>query len=388
MLICSAYLWLVDAIPDSVSGIHGENLSLTRGLPVTTQIRTQDGTVTSSGNMNTGSYQVSCKLFGLIPIKTVTVHIVEDTQIIPCGIPFGIYLQTKGVLVVDLSDLTQNQMTVESPASHILKAGDYITAVNGEKINKKEELQQKIAESQGNVVQLSVIRGEDTFVCELQPICNDAGTYQIGVWVRDDLAGIGTLTYVDAKGNFGALGHGITDVDAEGLVNMAQGTVYQAQILSIIRGEKGNPGELVGQIYYNRANRIGQITENTKDGIFGKLEGLPEVLQEAKAVEIGFKQEIETGPAQILATLQDTPQLYDIAITEVDLNPTESNKGICFSVTDEALIGETGGIIQGLSGAPILQNGKVIGAVTHVFVNDPTKGYGIFIETMLEEQEK
>lgn len=203
--------------------------------------------------------------------------------------------------------------------------------------------------------------------------------------MRDDLAGIGTLTYVEAAGRFGALGHGITDVDVEHLVSMQSATAYQAQILSIIRGEKGSPGELVGQIYYNHANEIGEITKNTKNGIFGRLEGLPDVLQEASAMEIGFKQEIETGPAQILVTLEDTRQLYDITITDVDLNPQESNKGIAFQVTDDALIEETGGIIQGMSGAPILQNGKVIGAVTHVFVDNPTKGYGIFIETMLEQ---
>ena len=127
------------------------------------------------------------------------------------------------------------------------------------------------------------------------------------------------------------------------------------------------------------------MTRNTRNGIFGRLEGLPDVLQEASAMEIGFKQEIETGPAQILVTLEDTRQLYDITITDVDLNPQESNKGIAFQVTDDALIEETGGIIQGMSGAPILQNGKVIGAVTHVFVDNPTKGYGIFIETMLEQ---
>ena len=151
------------------------------------------------------------------------------------------------------------------------------------------------------------------------------------------------------------------------------------------KGEKGSPGELVGQIYYTPANEIGEITKNTKNGIFGRLDGLPDLLQEASAMEIGFKQEIKTGSAQILVTLEDTRQLYDIMISDVDLNPQEANKGIAFQVADDTLIQETGGIIQGMSGAPILQNGKVIGAVTHVFVDNPTKGYGIFIETMLEQ---
>lgn len=385
MLICSAYLWLVDAIPDTISILRGEEVTLAEDLPVTTKLETVDGTISSSGNINGNSYEVSCRLFGIIPVKRVTVYIVKEAQVIPCGTPFGIYIHTDGVLVVDISDIVQNGITVESPAAHILKPGDYITAVNGTTVSEKEEVQQAVAQSSGEVMRLSVMREGEPLECELCPILNDTGNYQLGVWVRDDLAGIGTLTYVDADGRFGALGHGITDVDVERLVSMKSATAYQAEILSIIRGEKGSPGELVGQIYYTPANEIGEITKNTKNGIFGRLDGLPDLLQEASAMEIGFKQEIKTGPAQILVTLEDTRQLYDIMISDVDLNPQEANKGIAFQVVDDTLIQETGGIIQGMSGAPILQNGKVIGAVTHVFVDNPTKGYGIFIETMLEQ---
>ncbi len=385
MLICSAYLWLVDAIPDTISILRGEEVTLAEDLPVTTKLETVDGTISSSGNINGNSYEVSCRLFGIIPVKRVTVYIVKEAQVIPCGTPFGIYIHTDGVLVVDISDIVQNGITVESPAAHILKPGDYITAVNGTTVSEKEEVQQAVAQSSGEVMRLSVMREGEPLECELCPILNDTGNYQLGVWVRDDLAGIGTLTYVDADGRFGALGHGITDVDVERLVSMKSATAYQAEILSIIRGEKGSPGELVGQIYYTPANEIGEITKNTKNGIFGRLDGLPDLLQEASAMEIGFKQEIKTGSAQILVTLEDTRQLYDIIISDVDLNPQEANKGIAFQVADDTLIQETGGIIQGMSGAPILQNGKVIGAVTHVFVDNPTKGYGIFIETMLEQ---
>lgn len=385
LLICSAYLWLVDAIPDTISILRGEEVTLAEDLPVTTKLETVDGTISSSGNINGNSYEVSCRLFGIIPVKRVTVYIVKEAQVIPCGTPFGIYIHTDGVLVVDISDIVQNGITVESPAAHILKSGDYITAVNGTTVSEKEEVQQAVAQSSGEVMRLSVMREGEPLECELCPILNDTGNYQLGVWVRDDLAGIGTLTYVDADGRFGALGHGITDVDVERLVSMKSATAYQAEILSIIRGEKGSPGELVGQIYYTPANEIGEITKNTKNGIFGRLDALPDLLQEASAMEIGFKQEIKTGPAQILVTLEDTRQLYDIMISDVDLNPQEANKGIAFQVADDTLIQETGGIIQGMSGAPILQNGKVIGAVTHVFVDNPTKGYGIFIETMLEQ---
>lgn len=383
--LMSAYVWMLDEIPGTVCVSDGQPLNITEGLPVTSQIRSTDGIAVSAGMMTGGRYEVECKLFGLIPVKEVTVHIVEETEVIPCGIPFGIYIEMEGILVVELCDLEQNGISVESSAEHILKPGDYITAVNGAQVTAKEDLQRAVAESGGSVLQLTVVRGGEAFQCSVTPICTDSKIFQIGVWVRDDLAGIGTLTYIDGEGTFGALGHGITDTDVEHLISVLDGTVYQANILSVIRGEQGKPGELVGQIHYNQANRLGQITKNTKNGIFGQIENLPDSLADATSMEIGFKQEIENGPAQILATIDDQPELFDIEIMDVDLNPRESNKGIRFQVTDANLIRKTGGIIQGLSGAPILQNGKVVGAVTHVLVNDPCKGYGIFIETMIEQ---
>ena len=358
--LMSAYVWMLDEIPGTVCVSDGQPLNITEGLPVTSQIRSTDGIAVSAGMMTGGRYEVECKLFGLIPVKEVTVHIVEETEVIPCGIPFGIYIEMEGILVVELCDLEQNGISVESPAEHILKPGDYITAVNGAQVTAKEDLQRAVAESGGSVLQLTVVRGGEAFQCSVTPICTDRKIFQIGVWVRDDLAGIGTLTYIDGEGTFGALGHGITDTDVEHLISVLDGTVYQA-------------------------NRLGQITKNTKNGIFGQIENLPDSLADATSMEIGFKQEIENGPAQILATIDDQPELFDIEIMDVDLNPRESNKGIRFQVTDANLIRKTGGIIQGLSGAPILQNGKVIGAVTHVLVNDPCKGYGIFIETMIEQ---
>lgn len=380
-----AYAWMLDEIPGSVCIAYGEALDITEGLPVTSQIRSIKGTVASNGTIPSGSYEMECRLFGLIPVKDVTVHIVEDTEVIPCGIPFGIYIETEGVLVVEICDLEQNGIPLESPASHILKAGDYITAVNHTSIATKDELQEMVAQSKGAELELTVVRDDESFECKVTPVYTNNDRYQIGVWIRDDLAGIGTLTYIDGQGGFGALGHGITDMDVDHLVNILDGTAYQANILSIIRGEKGKPGELLGQIHYNQANRLGQITKNTNNGIFGSLESIPDSLKEAEPMKIGFKQEIETGQAQILVTIDQERELYDIEITKVDVNTQESNKGISFRVTDEELIQKTGGIIQGLSGAPILQNGKVIGAVTHVFVKDPCKGYGIFIETMIEQ---
>ena len=383
--LMSAYVWMLDEIPGTVCVSDGQPLNITEGLPVTSQIRSTDGIAVSAGMMTGGRYEVECKLFGLIPVKEVTVHIVEETEVIPCGIPFGIYIEMEGMQ----TGRKGNNVWCFSPMFDLKKPTillnshiDTVKPVNGW---RKEDLQRAVAESGGSVLQLTVVRGGEAFQCSVTPICTDRKIFQIGVWVRDDLAGIGTLTYIDGEGTFGALGHGITDTDVEHLISVLDGTVYQANILSVIRGEQGKPGELVGQIHYNQANRLGQITKNTKNGIFGQIENLPDSLADATSMEIGFKQEIENGPAQILATIDDQPELFDIEIMDVDLNPRESNKGIRFQVTDANLIRKTGGIIQGLSGAPILQNGKVIGAVTHVLVNDPCKGYGIFIETMIEQ---
>ena len=193
------------------------------------------------------------------------------------------------------------------------------------------------------------------------------------------------MTFVDEQGNFGALGHGINDVDTSLIMQLDSGTLYKTDIIAIKKGTKGDPGEMTGMIDYSDKNILGIITDNTEKGIFGSCNETMLSRIEAEPLTIGLKQEVEAGPAQILCTVDGEPAYYDIVIKEVHLDNSNVNKGIVLQVTDPELIALTGGIVQGMSGAPIIQNGKIVGAVTHVLINDATSGYGIFIENMLEQ---
>jgi len=377
---------VADYIPDSISVTRGDTVSIGGFLPVTRTVKSEDETVESFGNLGTaecGVYEMECRLLGVVPMGSVTVNIVEDTQVIPCGVPVGIYIETEGVYVVDVAEVEEANGSAVNPSRHILKAGDYIISVDGVTVSSKEELIASVRASGGKTLVLSVLRDGETIACEVTPVKNADGEYQIGVWVRDDMAGIGTLTYVTEDGNFGALGHSISDTDTGAQVEMKAGMVYVADILSIIKGTKGNPGELVGQIQYTQDQEIGTITENLSNGIFGVLDSLPDELSAAEPVSVGYKQEITEGAAEILVEIDGEIDSYEVEIESIDMNASEVNKSLLFYVTDEELIEKTGGIIQGMSGSPILQNGKIIGAVTHVFVSDPREGYGIFIEDML-----
>ncbi len=210
--------------------------------------------------------------------------------------------------------------------------------------------------------------------------------YKLGIWVRDNTQGIGTLTYVEEDGSYGALGHGISDTDTGELLDIAGGELYQAQIVVCpLKGTKGNPGELSGYIDYDDSKRIGTIDSNTQKGIFGSVGDGCMYKLPLTSMEVGYKQEVETGEAQILAELEGEVKAYQVNITDIYRDQADTNKAFAIQVTDPELLAATGGIVQGMSGSPIVQNGKLIGAVTHVFVQDSTKGYGIFIEKMLED---
>ena len=258
---------------------------------------------------------------------------------------------------------------------------DYILEINGKGISRKKELISEIEKCGGEEVELLVNRKGEEIPISLEPVFTQDEEYKLGIWVRDNTQGIGTLTYIDQEGKFGALGHGISDTDTGELLDVSGGELYQAQIISIIRGKQGTPGELSGYIEYEEDKKIGTIEKNTDIGIFGKLFSGMEPLGEK--VKIGYKQEVKEGKAQILMELEGEPEYYDIEITEIYGSQQDPNKSFQILVTDPALLAKTGGIVQGMSGSPILQDGKLIGAVTHVFVQDAAKGYGIFIENML-----
>lgn len=328
-----------------------------------------------------GSYSISCKLFGLIHMKEMAVDVVDEEQVVPCGMPVGIYVKTDGVMVIGTGTVTGSDGMNYEPADHLVQSGDYVKTVNEAVVESKEDLIEKINQSQGAPVVLGILREGEYIQLKLQPVKTAEEEYKLGIWVRDDLAGVGTLTYYNEEGSYGALGHPVSDMDTGLQVSVGEGTLYQAEIAGITKGEKGNPGEISGVITYSGQYRLGDVAENTEVGIYGSLEAPLQGFQEAYR-PTALKQDIKDGEATIISSVSGERKEYAVTISEIDYNSL--NKGILFQVTDPELLELTGGIIQGMSGSPILQDGKVIGAVTHVFVQDSTKGYGIFIENMLE----
>lgn len=329
------------------------------------------------------TYQMDLKLFGVLPYKNVDIEVIQDKMLIPSGIPIGIYVKTNGVLVVGIGEFEDGDGRKVSPAKYVLQKGDYILQVNGEDVENKKQFIRMIEESEGEDMVLSIKRNDEVTDVMVKPECNQNQDWKLGIWIRDNAQGIGTMTYEDTDRTFGALGHGINDVDTSMLMNLEEGILYKTEIVGITRGANGAPGELTGYIEYDTDNVIGEITENTTEGIFGMCDD--EVVEAAcyEPIPIALKQEIELGPAQIICSVTGQPEFYDVEIVEVDLERDNINRGIVVQVVDEKLLTLTGGIIQGMSGSPIIQNGKLVGAVTHVLVQDSTRGYGIFIEEML-----
>lgn len=380
------YRYLDRKIPDEIqvsrgSGEQAEDVTEVLSAPLVTF----EDAVTVSQD---GGYILPCKLLGYIPFKEVKVTPVDDQEVYVSGSTIGIYMETDGVLVIDTGEIQDQNGEIKEPAKNIVRQGDYIVSFNGQKISTKRELISDIAELDGNAVTLEVSREGESIPVSVTPVKDTKGDYKLGIWVRDDTQGIGTLTYVDQNGNYGALGHGISDIDTAQLLNIRKGALYKAQILAINKGTKGNPGELAGFIRYDDRNILGTIEVNSKNGIYGQFTQTAESGITLKKMPIAHKQEVKTGSAAILCSVDGQVKEYDAEIKRIDLNHEDTNKSFVIQITDEELLEATGGIVQGLSGSPVLQDGKVIGAVTHVFVQDSTSGYGIFIENMLRNTRK
>lgn len=329
------------------------------------------------------TYQMDLKLFGVLPYKNVDIEVIQDKMLIPSGIPIGIYVKTEGVLVVGIGEFENSGGETVSPARYVLQKGDYILKSNGEAVENKKHFISMVEASEGEDMILTIRRGGEITEVMLKAEENKMQEWKLGIWIRDNAQGIGTMTYEDADDTFGALGHGINDVDTSILMNLEEGVLYRTEIVGITRGAGGAPGELTGYIEYDSDNVIGEITENTVAGIFGVCDHTLLENTTFEPVPIALKQEIELGPAKIICSVSGEPEFYDVEIVEVNQEHENVNRGIVIRVVDEKLLMLTGGIIQGMSGSPIIQNGKLVGAVTHVLVNDSTKGYGIFIEEML-----
>lgn len=328
-----------------------------------------------------------------------------------CGRLTGIYEQTEGVLVVNTTEVTDEDGKKVNPADKKVKCGDYIMSVNGRTVADKEELSEAVndimkeydenldeslkdksnedkikSEINKRTVNIKFLRGGEEMSADIAPVRMDDGRYYMGIWVKDDLAGIGTITYYTKDGRFGALGHGIGDGTQSGnLLYANSGDLYSMKLTKIKKGKAGTPGEIGGVVYFGKKSHIGTLDCNSNLGIYGQLDSdeLSEYAAEDTYYQVADKDEIHTGSAQMISEISGKLEKYNLEITNIDKKATDTNKGMELKVTDERLIELSGGIVQGTSGSPIIQDGKIIGAVTHVFVDDPTGGYGICIDEML-----
>ncbi|MDR0983874.1 MAG: SpoIVB peptidase [Ruminococcus sp.] len=371
-------LYYANSLPDSFYVQKGTELTLNTRLNI---IPEKEKIVPSdiSNSNKISPKTVTLKLWGAIPLKEVEVMSVDTPVLMPGGSPFGIKLLMEGVMVIRLDDVDG----AASPARNSgIEVGDIIIRVNGQKVGSNNEIKAYIKHCNGEPIPVELKRNGDTKTLLLTPEYSVTGKrYEAGMWVRDSSAGVGTVTFYEpSTDSFGGLGHPVCDVDTGEIIPVSGGEVAQVEITGVVKGEKGIPGELSGRFTGNKS--IGKITKNNRYGIFGKLYDYD---SGSEPIPMALKQEIHEGAASIITTLDgENPKEYSIEIEKIDYKASESTKNMVIKITDSELLSKAGGIVQGMSGSPIIQDGKLIGAVTHVFVNNPAKGYGIFAENMYE----
>lgn len=367
VVILSFFMYCkIGKIPNTIFVRQGESPKLSRF------IKLKDKNVNYNfSNLPNNDKNINVSLLGFLPIKSVSVKAVPDIEVYPGGQPVGIKLKTKGVLVVGLSDIKSVEGKISSPAASAgIQIGDSILKINNKNIDSIVDISKIVNEQRNNKVSVVIERKGKLTEKSITPVKSSKDNkFKIGLWVRDSTAGVGTLTFYDSKsGKFAALGHPITDIDTGNILSVKEGEIVSADILSVKRGIKGEPGELKG-IFVDENIRLGNISKNTECGIFGKCE--ENLINEKfnKPIKIALRNEIKIGSAKILTTVDGkNPELYDIQIEKLLNQDTAGPKSMVIRVTDKRLLEKTGGIVQGMSGSPIIQNNKLIGAVTHVMV--------------------
>ena len=371
-------------------GLNRENIAISGGAAQVRQsgdesIRDVAGVRVQSPSA--GRSTATLSILG-IPVRTVELRAAGEHVLIPGGQAVGIRLFMRGVLVVGTTSVRAAAGEIQSPARAAgLSPGDLILEVNGVEVRDSGHLGDLVSAASGEVLPTVERNGKKITVSAKPETDVTDGQKKLGIWARDSTAGVGTITYYDPSNySFGALGHPITDVDTGGLLPVRQGEIVDAEIVGIVKGERGTPGELKGMFSSERTR--GRISVNTEYGIFGYTNAIPINPIYPDGVEIGTRTEVRTGEAQILSTIDGSGiQVYSCNVVRINTQNSPGSRGMVVEITDPQLLQKTGGIVQGMSGSPIIQNGKLIGAITHVFVNDPTKGYAMYIEWMLQQTE-
>lgn len=373
MSLCGAVQYYAHRLPDHFYAEPDQPVSIATALPVT---------IARTPSALPQMQEAEVRLFGMIPVKTVSLTAVSPTNVYVGGQPFGIRMLMEGVMVVSLSGIAGADGSYCPAKEAGIEVGDIIQSVNGAPVSSNADLQEAVSASDGSPVTVTFRRGEMLRTVEIRPVYIPVSQrWQTGMWVRDSTAGIGTVTYFTRSPNgrisFAGLGHAVCDADTGEQIPLASGDVIAVSVNDIISGSAGRPGELRGR--FETGETIGTLTANTECGVFGRMKRLP---QTQITMPLGFRQDITRGEALICTTIDGTvPHAFRAEIEEIR-SDDPSMRDLVIHVTDPALIEATGGIVQGMSGSPILQNGRLVGAVTHVFVKDPTRGYGIFAEHM------
>ena len=398
LLFLYIYVASVTLVPNSIILMQGESLNLATlwGISIKENensnpnigeynqnktIETATKNIEDNSLNETGKIDLSLNLLDKIPLKEISVNVIPKVNVIPLGNAIGLKLYTEGVLIVGMSEI-EGKRPYEFSG---IKEGDRIISIDNKKIETTEDLIETVNSSKGKEVSIKYVRENSEEVTNITPVQTKQDEYKLGLWVRDAAAGVGTASfYIPSTGMFASLGHGITDIDTGDLITISNGELVSTNIVSIQKGEKGKPGEIKGSI--EGSSKIGEVYKNTSFGIYGKITNKNRLNITEKEMEILNRNEIKQGKAEIICELESgNKKNYSIEIEKIYTSNNKDNKSMLIKITDKELLEKTGGIIQGMSGSPIIQNGKLVGAVTHVMVNDPTKGYAVFADMMIKQ---
>ena len=379
------YVANITLIPSNIILLQGEEFKFKQSFGV----ETIETAITSNSNYNISNVEV--KLFGKLPVKNVSVTTIENAKVVPIGKIIGLKLYTNGVLIVGMSEIEDENNILSKPYENSdIKEGDTILKINEKEIEDIENLKDIVNNSNGKKLELTLLREGSIVTSNITPIQTKNNEYKLGLWVKDAATGVGTMTFYEPESKvYAVLGHGITDSDTDSLINIDSGELVTSRIISIKKGEVDEPGEIKGTILNQQT--IGEVIKNTQFGIYGRLNNLTSLnIDTSKEIDVALRDEIELGEAKVLCAVDNSnvAKEYSIEIEKIYIDNDFNNKSMLIKVTDEELLEKTGGIIRGLSGAPILQNGKFIGAITNVLVSNPEIGYAIFGDLMVKEMSK
>lgn len=370
---------LVDNTPITLDTLEKLNEEHLLGNFVDTKLTEE---IWTTGGVKEKSTALVVKLFGFIPIKKTEVIVCDEEQVYLGGVPLGFSVSTKGVIVVGSNSVLSSE---GKKSNTELENGDIVTKVNDIDIFNVEDIKEQLDKSNGNDVKITYIRKGKEKTCSLTPILDSqSGEYKLGIWIRNDAQGIGTLTFVTEDNDFGALGHAITDFETGATIPVNDGNIYPCTMLGITKGSKGKAGEL-RCLFVEGSMPDGTVDKNTACGVFGEVSDDANIVDQNLSCPIASRLVVKVGKAKLISAVSGIREEYDIEIIKTYNQHSANDKSFIFRVKDERLLKLTGGIVQGMSGSPIVQDGKLIGAVTHVFLYDPTKGYGVYADFMLDE---